>query len=376
MTEKAKQKSNEIEALKQENKKLSENNSALNENMLELYTLYNVSRTLSMSLQINELFKLAMEVIEKSLELDQYCLMLEDDKTGKLKIRASHGLPQDIEEQNVIFVENGVSWRVFQSGDAVLIKDVGDEDDFFYYPDSGIERGSFLGVPLIGRDKKVIGVLNAHKPQPNSFEDKDMRLFKGVAEHVATAVENAIAFQQASELSYKDDLTDLFNRRYFFEKLEREAYRSARYQRPLSLLMIDIDHFKRYNDTFGHLRGDEALKTLARIMEGKLRQSDVLARYGGEEFLILLTETRKNCGATVAEKLRAEVELIDFNKDTLDLAKAGLTITIGVAGMPEDAQDAMTLIDMADKAMYFGKAKGRNRVCTEVPAGDVPDEDN
>ncbi|HUT51772.1 MAG TPA: sensor domain-containing diguanylate cyclase [bacterium] len=357
----------EYEKLKAEFEMLAEANTALNERVLELYTLYNISRTLSMSLQVNELFELTMNLLNQSLELDQYCLMLYDEKSEKLVIQASHGLGEDITAKGESCVENGVSWKVASSGNHVLIDDISKEENFFYYPDSGITKGSFLGVPLLKRDGKAIGVLNAHKPFPFGFKEKDVRLFKGVAEQVAVAIENAITFQLTREMVHRDELTGLYNRRYFFERLEREVYRTTRYSHPLSMLMIDIDHFKHFNDTFGHLRGDKALSKLAKVLEDSLRKADILARYGGEEFLVMLPETCKDSAALVGEKLRKCVAEVNFNEDAPNLPRAGFSITVGVAAMPDDTTDALQLLDLADKALYFGKAKGRNQVCTKVP---------
>lgn len=362
-----KQLEDELGALKTEHDKLLDTNQNLNERVLELYTLYNVSRTLSTSLQMTELFELAMNVIGESLSLDQYCLMLLDQDSQKLQIRASHGMPDEIVANGVVSVNEGVSGRVASNGEPVLIQDLSQEKDFFYFKDSGMKKGSYLGVPLSSPDGKVIGVLNAHKPEPDGFDQSDLKLFQAVAEHVAIAINNAMTFQQTQELTKRDELTGLHNRRYFFERFEREVYRAERYERSLSLLMVDIDHFKNFNDKYGHLQGDQALKKFSRVFEESLRKADVVARYGGEEFLVMLPETEKKAAALVAEKLRESVESVDFNEDEPRLGSAGLTITIGVASLPRDTEEALVLLDLADKALYFGKAQGRNQVCTRVP---------
>ncbi|MDY6830822.1 MAG: sensor domain-containing diguanylate cyclase [Thermodesulfobacteriota bacterium] len=130
-----------------------------------------------------------------------------------------------------------------------MIDDISKENDFFYFPGSGMKQGSYLGVPLKNQEGVIIGVLNAHKPMVKGFSKNDLRLFAAVAENVAIAVSNAMTLQQTRELIRKDELTGLYNRRYFFKRFEREVYRSRRYGRTISLLMIDIDHFKEYNDS-------------------------------------------------------------------------------------------------------------------------------
>ncbi len=357
-----------VEELKEQYVALLKSNNSLNERVLELYTLYNVSRTLSASLHVSDLFDLVVGLIRESLNVDQYCLMFLDKEMQTLQIRASHGMPDGILNGGEIKVSESVSGRVISSGEPLLINDITVEKNFFYFSNSGITEGSYLGIPLKTGNSSIMGVLNVHKPVVNGFSQMEYRLFTAVAENVAIAINNAMTFQQTQELIRRDELTGLYNRRYFFERFERELYRCRRYGRELSLLMIDIDHFKKYNDNFGHLRGDKALKKVAEAFTGALRQIDMVARYGGEEFLVVLPETTKAKAAVVGEKLRKEVEKIDFNEDADNLGPCSLTITVGVVGVPEDAEETLSALDMADKALYLGKARGRNQVCTTVLA--------
>jgi diguanylate cyclase (GGDEF)-like protein len=163
------------------------------------------------------------------------------------------------------------------------------------------------------------------------------------------------------EISITDSLTGLYNRKHLMETLDKETSRCQRYKRPLAILMIDIDHFKRYNDTFGHLAGDEALKRMAKIFRDSVRAVDYSARYGGEEFLIILPETSKHEAANAAERIRRCVE-----EDSLaegDRATA-TTVSIGVAVFPEHGDHIQTLIKNADAALYEAKKGGRNQVVT------------
>jgi len=354
------------EKLKEDYENLVESNSVLNQRLLELYTLYNVSRTLSMSLQLTELFDSAIQVIGESMRVDKYFLMLMDKESDKLVIRASHGMSEEELMMGAVAIGDGVCGEIVATGEPQVVHKVEEEDDFCLFPGVGMNAGSYLGVPIRAKDGSILGVLSALKSTADAFRDADVKLFHAVAEHVGIAIENALVFQQTRELMSRDELTNLYNRRYFFERYERESYRAERYDRSLSLLMIDIDHFKNFNDSYGHLRGDRALRKVASTLESHLRRADVVARYGGEEFLILLPETEKKSAAIVGEKLREAVADIDF-KDEDGGPPARLTITVGVANMPEDGTDPLGLLDLADKALYFGKAQGRNQVCTEVP---------
>jgi diguanylate cyclase (GGDEF)-like protein len=308
-----------------------------------------------------------MALIGETLNLDEYCLMMIDEGSNKLTIRASHGMSDTILTNVNVAVGEGVSGRVAATGKPVLIQDISREDSFFYYRGSNIREGSFLGVPLKLRDQKVIGVINAHKPDPNQFSENDLNLFKAVAEQVSISLENALAYQKTQEMTNRDELTNLYNRRYFFERFEKEVERAKRYERILSVMMIDIDHFKNYNDTFGHLKGDDLLVQLSRLLERNMRKADVIARYGGEEFLVMLPETDKDAAKVAAEKIRKAAENHDFHLGQADIGPGKITLTVGISSLPKDALDALDLLDLADKALYFGKAQGRNRVCTEVP---------
>lgn len=169
------------------------------------------------------------------------------------------------------------------------------------------------------------------------------------------------ANRRLEALAVTDALTRLFNRRRFEEVLALEVQRSQRTNLPLSLLMIDVDHFKHYNDTFGHQAGDEVLQTIATLVKRRIRATDTACRYGGEEFAIILPDTSKDEAMTLAEHLRHIVEAHPFAyEEQQPLGR--LTISIGVATYPDDAKDGVSLVRAADQALYLAKQMGRNRV--------------
>ncbi|MEZ4751974.1 MAG: diguanylate cyclase [Bdellovibrionota bacterium] len=162
-----------------------------------------------------------------------------------------------------------------------------------------------------------------------------------------------------SELAMTDPLTKVFNRRAFFEKFDHEIERSRRYTHPICVAMIDVDHFKLFNDMEGHPLGDEALKRVANILKANIRKIDILCRYGGEEFCLVMPETDVGTGLEICERLRNAIETTVFQGAE---QKAYLTISIGISGFPEDGQSRGDLIQMADQALYAAKKAGRNRV--------------
>jgi diguanylate cyclase (GGDEF)-like protein len=167
--------------------------------------------------------------------------------------------------------------------------------------------------------------------------------------------------QQTHDSTIVDELTHLYNFRYFQDRVTSEAKRARRYDTPLALLMVDVDDFKAYNDTHGHLRGNVALKRLATAMRDAVRDVDVVARYGGEEFAVLLPSTPKNAALGVAEKVRRAVEQAGIGLEQ-DGSGRPLTVSIGAASVPGDADDALELIERADQALYVAKSMGKNRV--------------
>ena len=164
------------------------------------------------------------------------------------------------------------------------------------------------------------------------------------------------------EMAIRDSLTMLYNHRYFHEALSLEVLRARRYDRSFSLIMLDIDFFKHYNDTHGHPGGDKLLLQLTRLFSERMRGSDIIARYGGEEFVMILPETSKDNALVVAEGIRKQIE--DHPFDGRDAQPSGkVTISVGVAVYPDNGEDPPSLIKHADDALYKAKKGGRNMVC-------------
>lgn len=220
----------------------------------------------------------------------------------------------------------------------------------------------FVTVPLLAKDR-VVGVMlvdNFYSKNPIT-EDEIWKLTM-FANQAGLAIENSQEFEKMLILSNTDRLTGLWNYGYFQHQLNEEIKRSFRFDRPLSLLMIDIDFFKVLNDTLGHLAGDKVLQQLSIILKNTCREIDFVARYGGEEFAIIFPETSKEKAYFSAERIRKATEETPFFYSPEEVAKK-ITISIGVASYPQDTSDKNTLILCADKALYAAKKTGRNRVC-------------
>lgn len=191
--------------------------------------------------------------------------------------------------------------------------------------------------------------------------------------------EQALTYSQLAQIAFQDHLTGLANYRYFMRRFQEEIKRADRYRHLLSVLMLDLDHFKIFNDTFGHPAGNRALETVATILRSQVRETDLVSRYGGEEFAIILPETTKYEAMDLGNRIRIRVE--STKVEFPDAEPQRLTISAGLATYPRDARSAESLLASADEALYASKKAGRNRVSTFTPASIaqfvyVPDSPN
>mgnify|MGYP000700152473 CR=1 FL=1 len=203
-----------------------------------------------------------------------------------------------------------------------------------------------------------------------SFSGEDMQFIETLSASMITIINNYQLYEKQRQLATTDGMTGLFNHRYFQDALGREISRSRRYGAPVSLLYMDIDHFKKFNDTYGHQVGDEVLKIVSRTIKRSLRDSDVACRYGGEELVAILPDTPIEGAVAAGEKIRKAIEalLLPVNGKSVKI-----TISVGVAEFPRNARDKQSLIEAADGALYLAKEGGRN----QTRLSDVdPDYDN
>ncbi|MFZ3062648.1 MAG: sensor domain-containing diguanylate cyclase, partial [Actinomycetota bacterium] len=211
-------------------------------------------------------------------------------------------------------------------------------------------------------EDKLVGILYVDDYVQREFKEREIIALKLLANQATIALLKAQAFKQTMELAITDGLTKVFNHRYFQEQLGREIKRAKRYRHPLSLIMLDIDYFKKYNDYYGHPKGDSVLRKIAQVLRSTIRETDIVARYGGEEFAIILPETGKPEVGEVARKILEAIEKEDFFGGEI-LPDGKFTVSCGIAIFPHDATTREGLIDQADRALYEAKHTGRNRVC-------------
>lgn len=347
--------------LTEQNKVIAQNNKMLGALVHDLSLLYEIGQDVNSMIELDELYPAITNVLQERLRLDKFAILLKDETGEILQVKTSFGFTESDHIKDMNFrVGEGVTGEAVAKAETIYVKDTTSEGRFLHYKGERIVEGSFLTMPLVFK-KDVLGAINFHRPTVSAFADEEIKLLELVASQVALAIENSKLYTKARELSVKDELTGLYNRRHFQTVLQVEWKRAVRFHRSLSLLMVDADHFKNYNDTYGHLHGDRVLRELASILRHNIREIDTVARFGGEEFIVLLPDTDKKGAIAVGEKLRRLVEVHRFI-DTATQAPTPITISIGIAAYPDDVRELDDLIDHADIALYDAKDAGRNRV--------------
>jgi diguanylate cyclase (GGDEF)-like protein len=205
------------------------------------------------------------------------------------------------------------------------------------------------------------GLLIAENVERDYFRDRDIQLLSIVSRSAALALENAELHKRAEELTIIDELTETYNYRYFVQKLQEEKKRAYRYNLQLSLIMVDIDWFKKINDSYGHEVGNVVLKELSDVIKGCIRDVDIFCRYGGEEFVVILPQTPQVEASRIGERIRERVEqmVVDAGNER----RLKITVSVGVTSYPENGKSHEDLVSIADQALYRAKGAGKNSVC-------------
>lgn len=261
--------------------------------------------------------------------------------------------------------KDGISRQVWGTGRPVVLPDFAKTPIGMINPRLlALGRAAGVCLPLQVRER-IRGVMWVHYNEPRRIVEEDLHLLASFGNQAAMAIENARLFTETRRLANTDALTGLYNHRYFYHLLDAEVKRARRYGRPLSLIMLDIDRFKEFNDQYGHLAGDEALRSLAQILRKNSRRVDTVARYGGEEFAIILPETDLAQAGVQAERLRASAEEHQWRE-------GHLTISLGAAALTPEMTRVEDLVRDADRPLYHAKAAGRNQVCLSSPLPREP----
>jgi diguanylate cyclase (GGDEF)-like protein len=330
----------------------------------EMSTLYRVGLTLTAGLDMEQVLKGLMEDCQSVLPADVFYVALynADLHTVTFPLFYECGSYYQVEPMNLGEVSS-LSGIIIDTRKTLHVPDLYEPRIMDEYPvviRAGDPTRAYVGVPLLVRDQ-VVGLISMQSQQPNAFTEEQVRLLETIATQAAVAVENARIFDQMKEMAITDAVTQLYSRRHFTTQVQAEVERSNRHGSALSILMVDIDKFKRVNDTWGHNAGDVVLRSVAHVCKDSLRLNDLVGRWGGEEFAVALPETGLREAEVVAERLRRAVDEMTVPVGS-DMAR--VTVSVGVACLNAETSTLEALVDSADRALYNAKQAGRNRVCT------------
>jgi diguanylate cyclase (GGDEF)-like protein len=324
----------------------------------QLQAINAIAQQTTAVLDLEELLSRVCGLIQNAFQVSHVSLFLREDHD--LVLRAHHGTLTPRILQGGRFSASAEPWSAILSASGTVLEknlcDAAAGTKFF------AESASRICIPLVSFGQ-TLGVISLDSDKPDAFREGDLQSLESVADICATAIQNAHYVERVKQLAYLDGLTGIFNRRFFELRITEEIERAKRYGSGMAVIMADIDQFKRLNDEFGHVLGDEVLRQVSSLFHQQLRKIDVVCRYGGEEFGILLTQTNADHAMSVAEKLRKMVANWQFPG-----VPRTVTISAGTAALPDHGTTRDDLVKAADTALYAAKQAGRNRVCLAAMA--------
>jgi len=327
--------------------------------------LYNTTKSLISSIELDDVLGNILSLSVKIVGAETGSIFLLDN-TGKIvkHILARKDLPH--ESKTLIInevMEFGLAGWVLRTKRTGIVHDTSRDDRWRILAGDKQQIGSAIALPVIRRDE-VLGILTLHHERANYFTAKHRDLLEGFAAQAATVIENARLYKKVKDMANRDALTGLYNRRYFFTAAVEIFTQQQAQGKPVSVIMIDIDHFKKVNDTYGHPAGDQVIKAVARRCRNKLSQTDLICRYGGEEFCILLANTPLEISAA-SVALRLKNAISSSGIKTIQ-GIVHTTISLGVAQNSAQATDLQQVLKLADDALLEAKQSGRDCIRTRA----------
>ncbi len=329
----------------------------------EVAALQEMGKTLVSTLVVDKLVEQILSIIKEKFGYVNCSLWTVEKNTQELVMRAQKGFSFRGEAKPIRLLLNGPGIIVWVAHHGEMAN-VGDVRKDSRYVTADLESShpilSELSLPL-KRQGEVFAILDVQSDRPNGFGRNDERVLSAVADYASIALANARWMDEIHDRANRDSLTGLYHHRFLMEQLEIELHRADRLGYFCSFIMIDIDHFKRVNDTYGHQNGDEILRQISSLIAASLRSIDIVGRYGGEEMSAILVNATRNDTLGVAEKLRRRIEETAF----LDIDRKPslhVTASFGVSTFPEDALSPTEMVRIADERLYQAKQRGRNCV--------------
>ena len=296
----------------------------------------------------------------KNLTSAEHSVVEQIDGDFLVYTAVSEGSPADSAVGTRLPLDGSLSGRCIRDKAVLICEDVETDDRVNREMCRKLSIRSMVVVPLVHHDDPV-GVIKVYSSKPNAFSQKDVTTLELMAKLLSATIGDAQATEKLAALATTDGLTNLKNHRAFKEAMVSEFERSRRYKHPLSVILLDVDHFKTFNDTYGHPAGDVVLKEVANLVKHSARDCDFVARYGGEEFAVMLPETTAEGAMLVAERIRQTIADAKWTQ-------RAITVSVGLSVLVDkNVENYSSLIDTADKALYASKHGGRNRVTLFEP---------
>ena len=288
--------------------------------------------------------------------IDYFTLFLYDQDKRKLNLMC-HNHPEIESSFSISLSSSPIMEAAVLRGQYIREQDFSTSSYYRGADNPLFKKGYFASIPLM-IEQEIVGVLNINDVGQDSFDVGDLDFILNLSEFIAMSISNAVLYEQANKLAVTDGLTGISNRPSVEKSLQIEFERSKRYNSPLSLILLDVDHFKDVNDTYGHQKGDEILIAFASLLKKACRANDIAARYGGEEFVMVLPQSNAQGAFKIAERVREEMMKISFTGNESNFA---VTVSCGVAEFNKDYESINKLITVADRALYEAKNGGRNK---------------
>ncbi|AGI40139.1 diguanylate cyclase [Thermoclostridium stercorarium subsp. stercorarium DSM 8532] len=361
------EKQEQFEKLKEINYQLEDMNKKLASSLAEFFTLQQISQAIGSIFDMDELLKFVNDIIIGVMGVATSNIALYNKEGNRLKVQVtniSNPRERAILTDNI----NVPPLRECVDKGRTIIDNAVEPEKYPFTKGRNVK--SLLCVPLQVKGKGY-GLILIEHTIPNAFSEDNVRLLEVITQHISIAIENAKLYEQLQEYANTDSLTQVYNRSYFQKRLREEIARAKQQGYEVSIIFFDVDDFKVYNDTYGHLFGDMILKSIALTVKEAVRKDDVVARFGGEEFVVLLPHTDKETAYEKAEELRRKIsEIVVCDKS--DNSAISVSVSMGVSTFPTLALNEIDLLNSADEALYMAKAMGKNRVAMAKSSDTCP----